>query len=91
MWGKRFLFLLSENVVHERRGGGRGELQDTTRMSMVVVQEALCVYAGSAWALWGRSLYEGVRGCEVTWRNDVAAACLTTVSVWSVIDETIRS
>ena len=33
-------------------------LQDTTRMSMtVVVREALCVYAGDAWALQGRSLF----------------------------------
>ena len=34
-------------------GGYRG----TTRMSMtVVVREALCVYAGGAWALQGREI-----------------------------------
>ena len=34
-------------------------------MSMtVVVREDLCVYAGGALALWGRSLYDGVRGAK---------------------------
>ena len=37
--------------------------KDTTRTSMTVfVREALCVYAGGAWALQGRSLSKGVRG-----------------------------
>ena len=27
----------------------------------VVVREDLCVYEGRAWALWGRSLFKGVR------------------------------
>ena len=52
-----FLFCLY-SVAH------RG-LQDTTRMSMtVVVREDLCVFAGGACALWGRSLHKGVRGAK---------------------------
>ena len=44
-------------------------------MSMtVVVREALYVYAGGAWALWGRSLLQGFDGCEVTRGNEVVAA-----------------
>ena len=54
------VFLLLLSVKYVVRGG----LQDTTRMSMVVVRAALCVNAGSVWALWGRSLYEGVRGAK---------------------------
>ena len=34
-------------------------------MSMTVgVREDLCVYAGGAWALWGRRIYDGVRGAK---------------------------
>ena len=32
----------------------------------VVVQKAMCLYAGCAWALKERSLYKGVRACDVT-------------------------
>ena len=34
-------------------------------MSMtVVVREALSVFAGGAWVLWGRSLHRGVRSVK---------------------------
>ena len=69
------------------------KLQDTTRMSMtVVVQEDLCVYAGSAWALQVRSLYKGVRRVKMNTReNEVETTCLATARWWRLVsNKTIR-
>ena len=52
-------------------------------MSMiVVVREALCVYAGSAWLVWDRSLHTVLKKCDGNTKgNEVVAASSTPVSV----------
>ena len=40
----------------------------------VVVRTVLCVHAGGAWVLHGRSFLSGCEGCEVTRGNAAMAA-----------------